>query len=135
MYYPAFVENNEEGKNLGVTLPDFPGCAGAGYTVEAAIKDAEKAIHLHLLGITEDGEDVPEASTIESRKAEYQDWDGFWVMIEVDVTRYMGTAHRTNISLPSRLITKIDDFVRENEAYKDRSKFLATAAIKLMSEG
>jgi predicted RNase H-like HicB family nuclease len=43
-----------------VTVPALPGCFAQGETIEEAISFAKEAIALHIAGLIEEGEPVPE---------------------------------------------------------------------------
>ncbi|QMR42946.1 type II toxin-antitoxin system HicB family antitoxin (plasmid) [Klebsiella aerogenes] len=49
-------------------------------------------------------------------------------MVEVDLSEFEGKPQRINISLPDTLIKRIDNAVKGNTSYRDRSHFLAEAA-------
>jgi antitoxin HicB len=49
----------EEG-GYSVTVPALPGCVAQGETIEQAIALAREAIALHVSGLLEEGEPVPE---------------------------------------------------------------------------
>lgn len=46
-----------------------------------------------------------------------------WAVTEVDVSRYLGKPEKINVTLPSRLIRKIDDNVGKDKRFKTRSAF------------
>jgi predicted RNase H-like HicB family nuclease len=50
--------------DFGVSFPDFPGCGTAGKTPGEARNMAVEALSLHLEGTIEDGEAIPDASTL-----------------------------------------------------------------------
>lgn len=56
----------DRGSHYGVEFPDFPGCVTAGRTLDEARAAAEEALALHMAGLVEDGEDVPEPSGLEA---------------------------------------------------------------------
>ena len=45
-------------------VPDLPGCVAAGATLEEATELIRGAIRMHLAGMAEDGEAIPEPKTI-----------------------------------------------------------------------
>lgn len=49
----------QEGSDYGVIVPDLPGCFSAGKTIAETIRNATKAINLHVEGLRADGEPVP----------------------------------------------------------------------------
>lgn len=62
-HYIAVLEYSESG-TIGVYFPDLPGCVSAADTAEKAIENAKQALSLHLYGMEEGGEDIPEPSEI-----------------------------------------------------------------------
>ena len=51
--------------HFGVSFPDFPGVVAAGTTLDDARAMAEEALALHIEGLGEDGEAIPEPSALE----------------------------------------------------------------------
>ncbi len=49
--------------NLSAYVPDLPGCITTGRTVEEIERNIREAIELHLEGLAEDGEPIPEPHT------------------------------------------------------------------------
>lgn len=49
--------------NLSAYVPDLPGCITTGGTVEEIEQNIREAIELHLEGLREDGEPIPEPLT------------------------------------------------------------------------
>jgi predicted RNase H-like HicB family nuclease len=64
MEYIAYLHKDRT-SDFGVSFPDFPGCVTAGKTLEEARRMAEEALELHIAGMAEDGEAIPEPSTID----------------------------------------------------------------------
>jgi predicted RNase H-like HicB family nuclease len=48
--------------NYSAWSPDLPGCVATGGTLEEVEQEMRAAIALHLEGLTEDGEPIPEPS-------------------------------------------------------------------------
>jgi predicted RNase H-like HicB family nuclease len=63
-FYIAVV-HKEPGTDYGISFPDFPGCITSGATLEEARANAEEALALHLAGMAEDGEPIPEPSSLD----------------------------------------------------------------------
>lgn len=57
--YPALFEPGEVG-GYTVTFPDLPGCITEGNTLLKAFLMAKEALELHLYGMEEDGDTLPE---------------------------------------------------------------------------
>lgn len=64
MDYIAYLHKDAK-SDFGVSFPDFPGCVTAGKTLEEARRMAVEALDLHVQGMREDGEDIPEPSTLD----------------------------------------------------------------------
>ena len=58
--YPAVFDYADDG--ISVFFPDLPGCLTCGKTDEEASKMAEEALGLHICGMEEDNDDIPEPS-------------------------------------------------------------------------
>ena len=56
--------------DYGVSFPDFPGLITAGTDLDDARAMAEEALALHIEGLAEDGEAIPEPSTLEAVMAD-----------------------------------------------------------------
>src|SRR5216683_332354 len=59
--YAIVIEQGEN--NLSAYLPDLPGCITTGRTVEEIERNIREAIELHIEGLREDGEPIPEPQT------------------------------------------------------------------------
>lgn len=125
MRFPV-VLHTDDGVRYGVTVPDLPGCFSAGDTFDEALESVLEAIDLHLEGTVEDGGDIPVPRPIGEHRANPDYADGVWAAVEVDVARFEGKAEKINITLPRRLLAKIDDYARAHG--ETRSGFLAEAA-------
>jgi predicted RNase H-like HicB family nuclease len=66
--YIAVIDNN-----FGVVFPDFDGCVSVGKDLKDAINMAQEALELHVEGMREDGEELPEPATLKQVKKEYPD--------------------------------------------------------------
>ena len=59
--FAIVIEQGE--KNFSAYVPDLPGCITTGQTVEEIERNMREAIALHLDGLREDGEPIPEPHT------------------------------------------------------------------------
>lgn len=132
MYYPIVI-HQELDSCYGVTVPDIEGCFSAGESLEDSIEQAKEAIDFHLESLADDGEEIPSPKDIKFHQKNNDYNGGTWALVQIDASHYLGKAQRVNISLPIRLINKIDETVKNNSEYKDRSKFLAEAALKILA--
>jgi len=125
MRFPV-VLHTDDGVRYGVTVPDLPGCFSAGDTFDEALDSVHEAIELHLEGLIEEGGDVPAPRAIAAHRANPDFADGVWAAVDIDVSRYEGKAEEINITIPRRLLVKIDEYAKSHGS--TRSGFLAEAA-------
>lgn len=64
--FPAVFE--QAGNGIAVEFPDLPGCLPCAETADDAIKNAKEAMMLHLYGMEEDGEEIPEPTPFQEIK-------------------------------------------------------------------
>jgi predicted RNase H-like HicB family nuclease len=69
MEYIAYL-HKDENSDYGVSFPDFPGCITAGSTLEEARAMAAEALALHVAGMREDGDEIPEPSTLDDLRSD-----------------------------------------------------------------
>jgi len=62
MRYAVLFEKT--GTGYSAHVPDLPGCAAAGSTLEETTDLIRGAIRMHLAGLAEDGDEIPEPKTI-----------------------------------------------------------------------
>jgi predicted RNase H-like HicB family nuclease len=62
MRYAVLFEKTATGYSAHV--PDLPGCVAAGATLEETTDLIREAVRMHLAGMAEDGEQIPEPKTI-----------------------------------------------------------------------
>ncbi|NIH16337.1 type II toxin-antitoxin system HicB family antitoxin [Serratia symbiotica] len=126
MLYPVAIDKGHS--SFGVRVPDIPGCFSGGDNYQDVLESVREAIDAHIELLVEDGEAVPEATSVENWLTD-PDYTGVvWVLVDVDVTRLMGKAEKINVTLPSLLIRRIDKFVAANPEYGSRSGFLSRVA-------
>jgi predicted RNase H-like HicB family nuclease len=110
--------------DYGVSFPDFPGVMTAGRTLDEAHAMAAEALEFHIEGIIEDGETIPEPSSLEAVMADPQNRDG--VAILVPLKDKPPRVVRVNVTMPEDLLAEIDRYA-EARGFT-RSGFLAQAA-------
>lgn len=126
MNYPIAIEH-ESGKAYGVHVPDLPGCFSAGDTLDEAIVNASEALAFHIEGLLDAGEKIPPPQGIESH-AGNPDYAGMiWAISSVDLAGLSGKSKRLNISLPERVLRRIDAAAGKNG--ESRSGFIARVAL------
>jgi predicted RNase H-like HicB family nuclease len=63
--YIALLHKDRD-SDYGVSFPDFPGCITAGMTLEEAQRMAAEALAFHIEGMIEDGDAIPDPSTLDA---------------------------------------------------------------------
>ncbi|MCU4320646.1 type II toxin-antitoxin system HicB family antitoxin [Acinetobacter bereziniae] len=134
MLYPVAIERGDANHAYGVTVPDLVGCYSAGDTLEEAMVNVKEAMKGYLEISNEDGEDIPVGSDID-KYIDNPDYAGYiWAMVDIDITPYLGTAQKVNVTLPNRLLADIDSKVAEKGSlFKTRSALLAEGAKYVLS--
>ena len=91
MKYPIAVEPGDKNHAYGVVVPDLPGCFSAGDTLEL-----------------DEGHDIPLPSKIEdiTKRKEFKGW--VIGVVEVPDSLLSEKAQRVNITLPSRVLRRLD---------------------------
>lgn len=126
--YIALI-HKEADSDYGVSFPDLPGVISAGSTLDEARDMATEALALHLEGLAEDGEAVPEPSSLEEIMADAENKRAVAVLIEAPAPTVKSV--RINITIPADILDEIDSYA-EREGFT-RSGFLAQAAKKAMA--
>ena len=90
---------------------------------------AEDAITGWIETALDDGQDIPAPSHFEALRAahhEFAEW--LWALVKVDPAMLDDTLERVNISLPRRVLHRLD--ARARSAGETRSGFIARMAIE-----
>ncbi|EFC92391.1 protein of unknown function UPF0150 [Dethiosulfovibrio peptidovorans DSM 11002] len=61
--FPAVFHYNSDGR-IGIYFPDLPGCVSQATSDEEGIKKATEALELHIFGMEEDGDSIPDPSRL-----------------------------------------------------------------------
>ena len=128
MRYPIAIELGDKTHAYGVAVPDLPGCFSAGDTLDEAISNAKEAIELWMESVIEDGQSIPEPSSIAKHQADPEFAERVWAVVEVDISKLSGKAKQVNITLPERILVTIDQTA--NRLGDTRSGLLAKAALE-----
>jgi predicted RNase H-like HicB family nuclease len=127
MNYAIAIEH-ETGKAYGVQIPDLPGCFSAGDTMDEAIANATEAVAFHIEGLLDSGEKIPPPQGVEAHSGNPDCAGMIWALVSVDLAALSGKAKRLNISLPERVLRRIDSAAEKNG--ETRSGFIARIALE-----
>lgn len=128
-HYIGLIHKDAD-SDFGVSFPDLPGVVTAGTTLDDARNMAEEALALHLEGLAEDGEAIPEPSSLEEIMSVPENRSG--VAILVSVKDDQPKVVRVNITLPGDVLEQIDKYAEAHGF--TRSGLLTQAARKLITE-
>jgi len=126
MRFPIFIEPGDKKHAFGVVVPDLPGCFSAGDTLEEALVNAREAVATWLESQLDNGETVPVAKTVDAHVKAYKGW--IPSLVDVDLDEVLGESERINISLPKRVIRRLDAQARK--ANVNRSAYIAKLALE-----
>jgi len=127
MRYPIAIEPGDDTHAWGVVAPDLPGCFSAGDTLDEAIVNASEAITLWIEAVLDDGGDIPKPSSVSTHREnpEFAGW--IWALAEVDPAFLEDQTERVNITLPRRVLARLD--AKARAAGESRSGFIAHLAL------
>lgn len=128
MKYAIAIEPGTKKTAWGVAVPDLPGCFSAGDTLDEAMSNAREAIEAWIDAVIEDGGTIPEPSSLEKHyvNPEYKGWT--WAVIEIDPARLDNAAERVNITLPRRVLSRLDAIAKAHG--ESRSGTIARLALQ-----
>ena len=125
--YIALIHKDPD-SDYGVSFPDFPGCITAGSDLDEARREAVEALAFHVAGMVEDGDDIPEPSSLEHVMGDKDNRDGVAVLVSLETA--VKTV-RVNISIPSDVLDLIDRHAGKNGF--TRSGFIVRATKQAMN--
>jgi predicted RNase H-like HicB family nuclease len=128
-HYIGLIHKDAD-SDFGVSFPDLPGVVTAGTTLDEAREMAEEALALHLEGLAEDGDVIPEPSSLEEIMSDPENRSG--VAILVSVKDDQPKVVRVNVTLPGDVLEQIDKYAEAHGF--TRSGLLTQAAKKLITE-
>lgn len=126
-HYIALIHKDAD-SDYGVSFPDLPGCITAGSTLDEAREMATGALALHVAGMAEDSEPVPEPSLLEAIMRDPENRDG--VAILVPLADGPIKSIRVNVTIPEDALAEIDAYAEAHGF--TRSGFLVTAAKRVL---
>jgi predicted RNase H-like HicB family nuclease len=127
MEYIAYL-HKDAGSDYGVSFPDFPGCVTAGSTLEEARDLASEALALHIAGMREDGEPIPEPSTLDALRDDPAMNGAIAFLVSPTPSERVV---RINITVPENQLKEIDS--QAHRAGLSRSAFLVQRALESKS--
>lgn len=126
-HYIGLIHKDTD-SDFGVSFPDFPGVVTAGASLDEARLLAEEALAFHVDGLIEDGEAIPEPSSLEEVMVDKDNRSGVAILITLKAET--AKVVRVNVTIPEDVLGEIDRYA-ERHGYS-RSGFLTAAAKQAM---
>ena len=128
MRYPIAIETGTATSAFGVIVPDFPGCFSAGDTLDEALSGAEEAVAAWIDAALDAGQAIPLPSSLDMLR-DNPDYAGWTLgVVAVDPALLDDTTERVNITLPRRVLKRLDALARA--AGESRSGFIAQLTLE-----
>ena len=123
MRYPVAIEPGHADQAFGVVVPDLPGCFSAGDTLDEAMSGVEEAAAAWIDATLDAGGAVPAPSDLEAlrNRPEFAGWS--FGVVTLDPAILDDTTERVNITLPRRVLKRLDAQARR--AGESRSGYIA----------
>ena len=129
MRYPIAIEPGTSATAYGVIVPDLAGCFSAGDTLDEAMAAAEEAAAAWIDAALDMGEAIPAPSSLDAirQNSEYAGWT--FGVISLDPALLDDTIERVNITLPRRVLKRLDALARA--AGESRSGYIAHRTLEI----
>ena len=126
MRYPVMIEAGDENTAWSVVVPDLPGCFSAGDTLDEAMTEVEEAAAAWIDSALDAGRAIPRPSSAQAvlEKGDFAGW--MVAYINVDPSLLDDTIERVNITLPRRVLMRLD--ANAKAAGESRSAYIAHLA-------
>ncbi|AFU18696.1 MULTISPECIES: type II toxin-antitoxin system HicB family antitoxin [Actinobacillus] len=136
MLFTIGVESpNNENEAFGLCVPALftktYSCFSAADKVDEIIPMVTDAIHTMLEMMVEDEFDITsiqDKGFIYYKQQEDFSFCDSWLLVDIDISAFLGKKQRVNIVLPQYLLDRIDNRVSHSNLYRDRSHFLSIAS-------
>lgn len=92
---------------------------------------AQEAAECHIEGMLIDAEPIPEPTKIEAYREKEDFQNSIWALVEVDIGKLSLKSKRINITMPERLIRKVDQYAKKYGS--SRSGLLSQAVTEYMA--
>ena len=123
MRYPIAIEPGTATTAFGVVVPDLPGCFSAGDSLDEAIAGAEEAAAAWIDAALDAGHAIPAPTSLEAVRLnpDFSKW--IFGVITLDPALADDTVDRVNITLPRRVLKRLDALAEK--AGESRSGYIA----------
>jgi predicted RNase H-like HicB family nuclease len=124
--YIALFETDEKADNVGVVIPDLPGCFSSGKDFDEAHRNAHEAVSAYL----KENDELPKARSLEEIKVEWKEWKEW----EHNYHFVVGFVSAIPCSKPQKYTVYLDSalMAQIDGVSKNRSSFLSEAARRML---
>lgn len=128
MRYPIAIESGTDKTAFGIVIPDLPGCFSAGDTLDEAMAGAEEAAAAWVDATLDAGGAIPRASSLDALRTnpDFAGWS--FGVITLDPALADDVTERVNITLPRRVLKRLDALARA--AGESRSAYIAQMTLE-----
>jgi predicted RNase H-like HicB family nuclease len=132
MRYPILIEEGADDTAFGVVVPDLPGCFSAGDALDDALDAVKEAAAAWIDAALDAGQQIPPPSTLEAVRhlPAYQGWTVG--IVDIDAGLFDDTIERVNITLPKRVLRRLDDLAAQR--HQSRGAFIADLTMLLPND-
>ena len=128
MRYPVLIEDGSETAAFGIAVPDLPGCFSAGDTLDEALDGAKEAVAAWVDAALDAGTPIPTPSRLEDARR-LPGYEGWTVgVIDLDPAVFDDSIERVNITLPKRVLRRLDDLAAAR--HQSRGAFIADLTMR-----
>jgi predicted RNase H-like HicB family nuclease len=128
MRYPIAIEPGTETSAFGVVVPDLPGCFSAGDTMDEALAGAEEAAAAWIDAALDAGEAIPPPTSLDTLRQNPSFAGWALGVITLNPELFDDTTERVNITLPRRVLSRLDALARA--AGETRSGYIAQLTLE-----
>lgn len=128
MRYPIAIELGSDIAAYGVVVPDLPGCFSAGDALDEALAGAQEAAAAWIDAALDAGEAIPSPTNLEALRINCDCSGRTFGVITLDAALLDDTTERVNITLPRRVLKRLDALARA--AGESRSGYIARLSLE-----
>jgi predicted RNase H-like HicB family nuclease len=129
MRYPILIEEGSDMTAFGVVVPDLPGCFSAGDSLDEALEAAKEAAAAWIDAALDAKTTVPTPSTLQDIRC-LPGYEGWTIgVIELDPGLFDDSIERVNITLPKRVLRRLDDLA--SARHQSRGAFISELTMRL----
>jgi predicted RNase H-like HicB family nuclease len=128
MRYPILIEEGTKDAAFGVVVPDLPGCFSAGDSLDEALDAVKEAVAAWVDSALDGGHTVPPASSLEAVRC-LSGYEGWTIgVVELDPSLFDDSIERVNITLPKRVLRRLDDLAAAR--HQSRGAFISDLTMR-----